>query len=33
LINLTNNADTDRQEIRVAREYVRQDDTVGAARK
>ena len=33
LVNLAGNADTERQEIRVAREYARQDDTVGAARK
>jgi len=33
LVSLANNADTERQEIRVARAYARQDDTVGAARK
>ena len=33
LVNLASNADTERQEIRVARAHVRQDDTIGAARK
>ena len=33
LVNLAKNADTERQEIRVARAYARQDDTIGAARK
>ena len=33
LVNLANNADTERQEIRVARAYARQDDTIGAVRK
>ena len=33
LVNLASNADTERQEIRVAQAYVRQDDTIGAARK
>src|SRR5437879_1021227 len=33
LVNLTSNADTERQEIRLARAYARQDDTIGSARK
>src|SRR5256886_5199077 len=33
LVNLASNADTERQEIRVARAYARQDDTIGSARK
>src|SRR6185369_8019612 len=33
LVNLASNADTERQEIREARAYARQDDTIGAARK
>jgi tetratricopeptide (TPR) repeat protein len=33
LMNLAKNADTERQEIREARAYARQDDTIGAARK
>jgi tetratricopeptide (TPR) repeat protein len=33
LMNLASNADTERQEILVARAYTRQDDTIGAARK
>ena len=33
LVNLASNADTERQEIRVAKAYARQDDTIGAARK
>ena len=33
LVNLASNADTERQEIRVARAYARQDDTIGAVRK
>ena len=32
-VNLASNADTERQEIRVARAYTRQDDTIGAVRK
>src|SRR4051812_39864885 len=33
LVNLAKNADTERQEIREARAYSRQDDTTGAGRK
>jgi tetratricopeptide (TPR) repeat protein len=33
LVNLASNADTERQEIRAARAYTRQDDTIGAVRK
>jgi tetratricopeptide (TPR) repeat protein len=33
LVNLASNADAERQEIRVARAYTRQDDTIGAVRK
>src|SRR5258707_4628607 len=33
LVNLASNADTERQEIRIAQAYSRQDDTIGAARK
>jgi tetratricopeptide (TPR) repeat protein len=33
LADLAKNADTERQEIPVARAYARQDDTIGAARK
>jgi tetratricopeptide (TPR) repeat protein len=33
LVNLARNADTDRPEIRDAQAYLRQDDTIGAARK
>jgi tetratricopeptide (TPR) repeat protein len=33
LVNLAKNADTERQEIREARTYSRQDDTTGTARK
>ena len=32
-VNRASNFDTERQEIRVAQAYVRQDDTIGAARK
>jgi len=33
LVDLASNADTERQEILVARAHARQDDTIGAARK
>ena len=33
LVNLASDADTERQEIVIARTYTRQDDTIGAARK
>src|SRR5712672_2473498 len=33
LVDLTKNADTERQEIRDAKVFLRQDDTIGAARK
>jgi uncharacterized protein HemY len=33
LVDLAKNADTERQEIREAKVYLRRDDTVGGARK
>jgi tetratricopeptide (TPR) repeat protein len=33
LVSLTSNADTERQEIRVAKAYAHRDDTIGSARK
>ena len=33
LVDLAKNADTERQEIREAKAYLRRDDTIGGARK